>query len=116
MRSDVKISCHLADDIGKDFERLSVVLRTHSYSNSRQKQHALLIGAGLLAIDALLRKYEENEGERYPELGTLLEFAGCRKFDVNKLLEREMGTHSENLSLKSAMSKASLDASSDNTD
>ncbi len=87
----VKINCSLEGDAANDFERLMIMLKINSIAPNHRRQQSLLIGSALLVMDALLRKYTEEVGERYPEFRKFLEFAGCRPVDIEKLVsEREV--------------------------
>ncbi|MCM3609160.1 hypothetical protein M4D49_27120 [Cupriavidus pauculus] len=90
----LKVSCVLEGDNAIDFERLSMVFKTQSRAPNRPKQQALMVSASLLALDAVLRKFAEEKGKRYPSLAEVLEFAGCRRADVEKLLNGETAPES----------------------
>lgn len=85
----VKVSCTLYGDEAIDFERLHMTFKTSSFAPNRSKQHALIISAGMLVLDALSAKYGDQEGKRYPSLEEVLKFAGCRERDIEKLLMKQ---------------------------
>lgn len=83
----VKVSCLLEGGSALDFERLQMMFKAQAIMPSRSKQQSLLIGAALLVLDAETRRFADSSGRSYPTLGEVLEFAGCRKGDVEALLK-----------------------------
>jgi hypothetical protein len=101
----LKLSCQLEGDSARDYERLAMVFRPQNYASSRPKQQAVMASAALLALDALLRRYEAETGERYPDLVKILEYAGCRATDIKKALNLQAAADTASIStLKNAIS------------
>ncbi|MDH0342095.1 hypothetical protein [Chromobacterium haemolyticum] len=91
----LKIACVLEGDSAIDFERLSMVLKSQNYAQNRPKQQAVMVGASLLVLDSMMRRYSDETGKRYPTIEEVLEYAGCREIDVatvlNKPIKNEQG-------------------------
>ncbi|NMX77767.1 hypothetical protein HBO23_32890 [Pseudomonas sp. WS 5532] len=82
----LKVQCMLEGDSAIDFEKCQVLLKIPSIASGRQKQQSLTIAAALLALDAVLQRFQVEKGERYPAIDELLQYAGCRPADIDKLL------------------------------
>lgn len=84
----LKIACVLEGDSAIDFERLSMVFKSQNYAQNRAKQQAVLVGASMLILDAMMQRYTVETGKRYPSIEEVLEFAGCRAQDVANVLNK----------------------------
>lgn len=84
----LKIACVLEGDSAIDFERLSMVFKSQNYANNRPKQQAVMIGAAMLVLDAMMQRCSAETGKRYPSIEEVLEYAGCRTADVDKVLNK----------------------------
>lgn len=82
----LKVSCILEGDSAFDFERIAMVLKVQTYAQNRQKQQAVMVSASMLAFDALIRRFIEETGKRYPTMDEVLSFAGCRESDIDNVL------------------------------
>lgn len=87
----LKINTSIADDAAIDFERLQMVFKVPQYAKSKQRQQSIMIGAGMLVLDAMKEKCAQNTGKRYPSLQEVLEFSGIPKTDIEKLLGNDDG-------------------------
>lgn len=83
---NLKISCVLVGDAALDFEKCQVTLKIPARAPGKQRQQSLAISAAMLVLDATIQRYQAEKGERYPAIDQLLEYAGCRPADINKLL------------------------------
>lgn len=106
----LKVSCLLEGDSAIDFERLSMVFKAQNHAPSKPKQQAVMVSAALLALDAVLLKFADETGKRYPSLDEVLNFAGCRKVDVEKLLNGGSTTDSVPLDALRGAIKSQADA------
>lgn|GEM_PF-6348639 len=82
----LKISCVLVGDAALDFEKCQVTLKIPAHAPGKQRQQALAISVAMLVLDATIQRYQADKGDRYPAIDQVLEYAGCRPADINKLL------------------------------